>query len=120
MAASTFELTRIANERTWHNWLALSNATSWMGIVVAQMSKISKVVRPDHYHMLRYKACICQAVSIIILIIGTYRFFREQSAINDRGNRASQWSLLAVGLLILILACSFFVMLIIADTDIIS
>ncbi|KAK5072498.1 hypothetical protein LTR51_005136, partial [Lithohypha guttulata] len=72
-----------ANERTWHNWLAVSNAVSWMGIVVAQMSKIARVVRPEHYHMLRYKACICQVVAIIVLLIGSYRFFCEQNAISE-------------------------------------
>lgn len=75
-----------------------------MGIVVAQMSKVSKVVRPDHYHMLRYKACICQAISIVILLIGTYRFFREQSAINESGKRTSQGTLLAAGVLVLIVS----------------
>lgn len=90
-----------ANERTWHNWLALSNATSWMGIVVAQMAKISNVVNPTHYHMLDYKACICQAVSVVILLIGTYRFFCEQSAISGTGNRASPWTLLATGGIVL-------------------
>ena len=104
-----------------------------MGVVVAQMSKISKVVRPEHYHMLRYKACICQALSIVILVIGTYRFFCEQNAIHGIGKRSSQWSLLAAGLLILLvsgptamdernadgskLSCSFFIMLIMANTD---
>jgi len=96
----TTSLIHIANERTFHNWLALSNATSWMGIIVAQMSKISKVVRSDHSHMLRYKACICQVVSMIILLIGMYRFFREQSGINRTGRRASQWTLLTAGLFI--------------------
>ena len=71
-----------------------------MGVVVAQMSKISKVVEPDHYHMLRYKACICQAVSVVILLIGTYRFYCEQRAISGNGTRASQWSLLGAGALI--------------------
>lgn len=47
--------------------------------------------------MLRNKACLCQVLAIVILVIGSYRFFREQSAINETGTRASQWSLLAAG-----------------------
>ena len=107
-----------------------------MGIVVAQMSKIARVVRPEHYHMLRYKACICQVVAIIVLLIGSYRFFCEQNAINELGKRTSPWSLLAIGALILLvrlhdclqpnadlsfeLSCSFFIMLIVANTDVID
>ena len=68
-----------------------------MGVVVAQMSKISRVVRPDHYHMLRYKACICQVFSVILLLIGTYRFFKEQSALNGTGRRSGQSTLLTAG-----------------------
>lgn len=97
----------VANERTWHNWLALSNATSWMGIIVAQMSKISKVVGPKHNHMLRYKACICQGASIVILLIGTYRFFCEQRAIGGTGRRSPQWTLLAAGLLVLMVSWNY-------------
>lgn len=94
-------LTDAANERTWHNWLAASNAVAWMGIIVAQMSRVQCVVRPDHYNILRNKAAMCQAIAIIILLIGSYRFFREQLAIEGKGDRASQWSLLAMGVLIL-------------------
>lgn len=65
------------------------------------MSKIDRVVRPEHADMLRNKACLCQALAIVILLIGTYRFFCEQNAINGTGSRASQWSLLTAGLLIL-------------------
>ena len=103
-----------------------------MGVVVAQMSKISHVVRPDHYPVLAYKACICQGASVVIILIGTSRFFCEQSAVNGTGRRSAQWSLLSAGLLVLLvgmeffvvsavandfkLSCSFFIMLITADT----
>lgn len=72
-----------------------------MGVVVAQMSKIDRVVRPGHANMLRKKACLCQGLAIAILVVGTYRFLQEQSAVNGTGKRASQWSLLAAGFLIL-------------------
>lgn len=91
----------LANERTYQNWLALSDATSWMGIAVAQMSKVRNTMRPDHYNMFRYTACICHALAIISLLFGTYRFFCEQSAINGTGTRPGQWTLLATGLAIL-------------------
>lgn len=68
-------------------------------MVVAQMSRIDRIVRPEHARMLRNKACLCQALAIVILAIGSYRFFREQNAINETGTRASQWSLLAAGVL---------------------
>lgn len=127
------KLTWPANERTWHNWLALSNATSWMGIVVAQTSKISYTLGPHQQNILIKKACICQILSIIIILIGTHRFFCEQRAINGTGKRASQWTLLATGVLIFLvsqavsqrkvadsdkLAFSFFIMLLIADATI--
>lgn len=96
----------LANERTYHNWLALSNACAWVGVVILQMSKIHNVVRPDHYNMFRYKACICQVLAILILLIGTYRFFCEQDAINKTGTRANQWSLLATGVAILVVGSS--------------
>ena len=72
-----------------------------MGVVVAQMSRINRIVRPDHARMLRNKACLCQGLAIVILLIGSYRFFREQNAIKGTGTRASQWSLLAAGILTL-------------------
>lgn len=96
-----------ANERTYHNWLALSNTTSWMGVVITQMSKIAEVVRLEHHYMLRYNACVCQALSIAILTLGTCRFFCEQNAIQGLGKRSSQWTLLAAGLLILLVSDSF-------------
>lgn len=77
-----------------------------MGVVVAQMSKIDRVVRPGHASMLRKKAVLCQGIAIAILLIGTYRFFQEQSAINGSGRRASQWSLLVAGFIILAVSVS--------------
>lgn len=94
----------LGNEATWHSWLGLSDATSWLGIAVAQISRVSKAVRPENYHVLHHAACICQATSVVILLIGTYRFFREQSAINGTGKRVSQWSLLAIGSLVFIVS----------------
>lgn len=72
-----------------------------MGIVVAQMSKIHNAMRPDHYNMFRYKACIYHVLAAMILLVGTYRFFCEQRAIHGTGKRAGQWTLLATGLAIL-------------------
>jgi len=92
----------LGNEATWHIWLGLSVATSWLGIAVARM--VSKAVQPDHYHMLHHAACICQAISVVILLIGTYRFFREQSVTNGTGKRASQWTFLATGILVFIVS----------------
>ena len=68
-----------------------------MGVIVAQMSKISKVVRPGYHHTLRYKACMCQIVAVILLLLGTYRFLREQSALKGTSQRPSQSTLLITG-----------------------
>lgn len=96
-----------ANERTWHNWLATSNAVSWMGVVVTQMAKFEHVVRPKHADMLRHRARLCQILAILVLLVGTYRFFCEQNAICGTGRRASQWSLLVAGLLTLAVGTFF-------------
>lgn len=72
-----------------------------MGVVVAQMAKIDRVTNPKHAKMLRGKACLCQILAIVVLLVGTYRFIQEQGAVNGTSSRASQWSLLAAAVLIL-------------------
>lgn len=68
------QLRLLGDEATWHTWLEPSDATSCLGIAVAQVSGLSKAVQPNHYRVLRYTACICQAISVVILLTGTYRF----------------------------------------------
>jgi len=94
----------LGNEATWNTRLEPSDATSCLGIAVAQVSGVSKAVQPDHYRVLRYTACICQALSVVILLTGTYRFFPVRAAISGKGKRTSYWSLLVTGILVFVVA----------------
>lgn len=57
-----------------------------MGVVIAQMSKIQHTVHPERKHEIKYnvlgtpQAAVCQCIAVAIILVGAYRFFKQQDA----------------------------------------
>lgn len=77
-----------ANEQTFLAWLSLADGMAILGVVVAQVSRIQQVLRPYEEDSIRYlllgkpQACLCYGTACLILLIGAYRFFQQQHAMN--------------------------------------
>lgn len=97
-----------ANEQTFLTWLSLADGISLLGIVIAQVSRIQRVVHADQENTLCYlllgtpQACLCQLIAVFILLVGAFRFLRQQNAIAQGYARIGGWELHSVWILILL------------------
>ncbi len=92
-----------------------------LGIVIAQISRIQHHLRPNHEYKIRYyvlgkpQACICQISALLILLAGTYRFFRQQNEITQGRARVGGPELHSVWILIFLCLSTFFLLVLLVD-----
>ena len=101
-------LSPAANERTFNAWLRLSMGLSAMGVVIAQMSRIQHVIRPDpRKHLLKNyvlgvpQAVICHLLAIFVIVVAALRFFKHERAITQGRAHVGGWELMVTAGLIL-------------------
>lgn len=91
----------LANERTFLGFLRTSVALSMMGIVVAQFWRLEHSIDPSevfgYYILSKPLAGILQGAALCVILIGGFRFWRQQSAMAIGKVHAGGWELTALG-----------------------
>lgn len=94
----------LALERTFLGYLRTSLALSVLSVIIAQLFRLQHSQNPNRvfgYFTLGIPlACVCIGVAILILLLGAYRFWRQQNAILRGKVLAGGWELNAIGLTI--------------------
>lgn len=110
MAISHLLLPLAALERTYLGYLRTSLAFSMLSVIIAQLFRLQHTENPDKelgFFIISIPlACICIGAAITVLLLGTYRFWRQQNAILRGKVHAGGWELNTIGAIIL-LVCYF-------------
>ena len=97
-----------ALERTFLGYLRTSLALSIISVIIAQLFRLEHAQNPNRvfgYFTLSIPlACICIGAAIVVLLLGAYRFWRQQNAILRGKVHAGGWEVNAIGLTI-VLVC---------------
>jgi uncharacterized membrane protein YidH (DUF202 family) len=107
-------LTLVANETTFLTWFRFSMSLSSIGVVIAQTARIQHIVHPEREHEIKYsvlgvpQAAACQGAAIVVILIGAYRFFRQEKAMIRRKARIGGWELHLFFAVILAMLATFF------------
>lgn len=92
----------VANERTFLGYLRTSLAFSMTAVIIAQLFKLQHAEAPDkifgYYVLGTPLACVCIVAAVIVSILGSYRFWRQQNAMLRGKVHAGGWEVNAVGL----------------------
>jgi uncharacterized membrane protein YidH (DUF202 family) len=100
-------LTKPANEQTFLAWLSVADGMSLLGIVIAQVSRIQRLLEPEsrsptqHYVLGKAQASVCQLTAILILSVGSWRFFRRQREITTGLSKHRLLGIYLVGAVVL-------------------
>jgi uncharacterized membrane protein YidH (DUF202 family) len=92
----------IANERTYLGYLRTSIAVSMMGTIIAQLFRLQHAPQPSkvfgYFILSKPLSAICQCVALGIIVIGTIRFWRQQSAMAIGKVHAAGWEIFVTGM----------------------
>ncbi|EXJ88374.1 hypothetical protein A1O1_05304 [Capronia coronata CBS 617.96] len=108
----------LSNEQTFLAWLSLADGMAILGVVIAQMSRIQHYLHPNQENSLRYfvlgkpQACLCQGFACLFLLVGAYRFLRQQNAMNHGFAIVGGWEVPLVGVLVGLCLATFFLLLV--------
>ena len=90
-----------ALERTYLGYLRTSLALSVLAVIIAQLFRLQHLENPNKdlgFFIISIPlACICIAAAVIVLLLGTYRFWRQQNAILRGKVYAGGWEVNAIG-----------------------
>jgi len=99
----------VANERTFLGYLRTSLALSVIAIIIAQLFRLQHTEAPDKtlgfYVLGTPLACVYIVAAIFVLLLGSYRFWRQQNAILRGKVHAGGWELNAVGVTVFMVCC---------------
>lgn len=91
----------IALERTFLAYMRTSLALSIVAVIIAQLFRLEHNVTPNKtfgfYALSISLSCACIGAAIVILILGAYRFWRQQNAILRGKVHAGGWEINAIG-----------------------
>lgn len=83
-----------------------------IAVIIAQLFKLQHTEAPNRtfgfYVLGTPLACVCIAAAIVVLLLGSYRFWRQQNAILRGKVHAGGWELNVVGITIF-MVCSKYV-----------
>jgi len=93
-----------ALERTFLGYLRTSLALSFVAVIIAQLFRLQHVETPDKiigYHELGIPlASVCIVASMVVLLLGAVRFWRQQNAILRGKVHAGGWEINAIGVIV--------------------
>lgn len=82
-----------------------------VSVIIAQLYRLEHAQNPNKvigFFILGIPlACICIGAAIIVLLLGAYRFWRQQNAILRRKVHAGGWEMNAIGLTITLVRLCF-------------
>ncbi|OJD29447.1 uncharacterized protein BKCO1_8000022 [Diplodia corticola] len=109
----------LALERTFLGYLRTSIALSMTGVMIAQLMRLQHAPNPDPrygYHALgKPLAAVFITAAIAVLILGAFRFWRQQNAIVRGKVFAGGWEILAIMIGSTILTTTVFGLLLAVD-----
>lgn len=77
-------------------------ALSVVSVIIAQLFRLEHAQNPSRvfgYFILGIPlACVCIGAAIVVLLLGAYRFWRQQNAILRGKVRVGGWEINAIGL----------------------
>ena len=95
----------VALERTFLGYLRTSLALSFLAVFIAQLFRLQHTSTPDMtlgFFVLGIPlASVCTIAAILVLLLGTYRFWRQQNAMLRGKVHAGGWEMNVIGLIIL-------------------
>ena len=75
-----------------------------VSVIIAQLFRLQHAQNPDKvfgFFVLGIPlACVCIGAAIVVLLLGAYRFWRQQNAILRGKVRAGGWEMHVIGLMI--------------------
>ena len=93
-----------ALERTYLAYLRTSLALSFLAAIIAQLFRLQRSSQPDlelgYFVLGKPLACMCVVAAIIVSILGTWRFWRQQNAMLRGKVWAGGWEMNGVGAVI--------------------
>ena len=93
-----------ALERTFLGCLRTSLALAFGAVVIAQLFRLEHTENPDRilgYFVLGIPlACLFLAAAIVVLLLGFYRFWRQQNAMLRGKIHAGGWEMNTIGLVV--------------------
>lgn len=97
-----------ALERTFLAYIRTSMVIAMQGVLVAQLFRLQRPLETVHrlsfYHVGIPLAVACHAVAVIVALIGSFRFWRQQNAIARGKVYAGGWELNSVGILLFLVS----------------
>lgn len=106
-----------ANERTFLAYLRTSVALSMIGVLIAQLYRLQHAPETDplfgYFVLSRPLACIFQCAAGSMILLGAFRFWRQQNAMARGKVHAGGWEVLTIciGSFLVCLPCVFYVRL---------
>jgi uncharacterized membrane protein YidH (DUF202 family) len=104
LATSYSPFSYVANERTFLGYLRTSLALSMTAVIISQLFRLQHTESPNktlgYYVLGTPLACVCIVAATIVLLLGSYRFWRQQNAMLRGKVHAGGWELNVVGITI--------------------
>jgi len=95
-------LSFVALERTFLGYLRTSLALSMVAVIIAQLFRLQHVETPNRvfgfFALGIPLACVCTGAAIVVLLLGAYRFWRQQNAMLRGKIHAGGWEMNAIGM----------------------
>lgn len=111
----------LALERTFLGYLRTSAMLSMTGVIVAQLFRLQHTINPNlnlGFYVLGVPiASSFIGLAILVLLIGAYRFWRQQRAMIRGKIYAGGWEISLIMLLSVLLCVAFFVLATAIDID---
>ncbi|OBT74096.1 hypothetical protein VF21_07126 [Pseudogymnoascus sp. 05NY08] len=102
----------LALERTFLGYLRTSQALSMLGVIISQLFTLQKSTSPDphigYFVTGKPLGAICQGAAMLTLMLGTFRWWRQQNAITRGKALAGGFEITVIGLLVLLLCIVLF------------
>ena len=104
----TFTLHPSALERTFLGYLRTSLALAFFSVYIAQLFRLQHTAHPDQtlgfFVVAIPLAAACIVAAILVLLLGAYRFWRQQNAILRGKVHAGGWEVNMIGLIIFLVS----------------
>lgn len=77
------------------------------GVFIAQLFRLQRFTSQEQYGLTYYEVAVplsvtCHGMALVIVVVGAYRFWRQQSSITDGKVLAGGWELNSIGVMILL------------------
>lgn len=95
----------VALERTFLAYLRTSVILSMQGVLIAQLFRLQRFTAQERYGLTYFEVAVplsvaCHGIALLIVLVGAYRFWRQQSSITDGKVLAGGWELNSIGVMI--------------------